>query len=71
MIRPNTRPQKAEPTPIEVTPETVTASVPAAARRSWSPASALPALAGYYHTISFLCNGLKLPLEPYAARFPG
>ncbi|HEY6981651.1 carboxymuconolactone decarboxylase family protein [Reyranella sp.] len=28
------------------------------------------ALAGYYHTISFLCNGLRLPLESYAARFP-
>jgi alkylhydroperoxidase family enzyme len=28
------------------------------------------ALAGYYHTISFLCNGLDLPLEDYAARFP-
>jgi alkylhydroperoxidase family enzyme len=28
------------------------------------------ALAGYYHTISFLCRGLALPLESYAARFP-
>lgn len=28
------------------------------------------ALVGYYHTISFLCVGLKLPLESYAARFP-
>jgi alkylhydroperoxidase family enzyme len=28
------------------------------------------ALAGYYHAISFLCNGLALPLEAYAARFP-
>ncbi len=28
------------------------------------------ALIGYYHTISFLCLGLKLPLERYAARFP-
>lgn len=28
------------------------------------------ALAGYYHTISFLCRGLDLPLESYAARFP-
>ncbi len=27
------------------------------------------ALVGYYHTISFLCRGLKLPLESYAARF--
>jgi alkylhydroperoxidase family enzyme len=30
----------------------------------------LIALAGYYHTISFLCRGLELPLEPYGARFP-
>lgn len=28
------------------------------------------ALVGYYHTISFLCRGLELPLETYAARFP-
>lgn len=28
------------------------------------------ALVGYYHTISFLCRGLKLPLEGYSARFP-
>jgi alkylhydroperoxidase family enzyme len=28
------------------------------------------ALAGYYHTISFLCRGLDLPLEDWAARFP-
>jgi alkylhydroperoxidase family enzyme len=28
------------------------------------------ALIGYYHTISYLCTGLKLPLESYAARFP-
>jgi hypothetical protein len=28
------------------------------------------ALVGYYHTISFLCRGLDLPLEPWAARFP-
>jgi alkylhydroperoxidase family enzyme len=28
------------------------------------------AIVGYYHTISFLCVGLKLPLESYAARFP-
>ena len=27
------------------------------------------ALVGYYHSISFLCNGLELPLESYAARF--
>lgn len=29
----------------------------------------LIALAGYYHTISFMANGLKLDCEPYAARF--
>ena len=28
------------------------------------------ALVGYYHMISFLCRGLDLPLESYAARFP-
>jgi alkylhydroperoxidase family enzyme len=28
------------------------------------------ALVGYYHAISFLCRGLDLPLESYAARFP-
>lgn len=29
----------------------------------------LIALAGYYHTISFMANGLKLDCEHYAARF--
>ena len=28
------------------------------------------ALVGSYHTISFLCRALALPLEAYAARFP-
>lgn len=28
------------------------------------------ALVGYYHTISFLCRALDLPLEAYSARFP-
>lgn len=28
------------------------------------------ALVGYYHTISFLCRGLGLPLEAWSARFP-
>src|SRR5690242_3313810 len=28
------------------------------------------ALVGYYHTISFLCRGLTLPLETWSARFP-
>jgi alkylhydroperoxidase family enzyme len=27
------------------------------------------AVAGYYHTISFLCSGLALPPEPWGARF--
>jgi len=27
-------------------------------------------LVGYYHTIGFLCRGLDLPPEDYAARFP-
>ena len=27
-------------------------------------------LAGFYHTVAYLTNGLKLPLESYAARFP-
>ena len=27
-------------------------------------------LAGFYRTVSYLTNGLKLPLETYAARFP-
>ncbi len=28
------------------------------------------ALVGFYHMISFLCRGLELPPESYAARFP-
>ncbi len=28
------------------------------------------ALVGYYHTVSFFCRGLELPLEPFGARFP-
>ena len=28
------------------------------------------AIVGFYHTISFLCRGLKLPLESYGTRFP-
>jgi alkylhydroperoxidase family enzyme len=27
-------------------------------------------LAGFYRTVSYLCNALRLPLEPDAARFP-
>ncbi len=28
-------------------------------------------LAGFYRTVSYLTNALRLPLEPYASRFPG
>lgn len=28
-------------------------------------------LAGFYRTVSYLCNALQLPLEPDSARFPG
>ena len=30
----------------------------------------LVALAGFYHLISFVTNALRIPPEPYAARFP-
>jgi alkylhydroperoxidase family enzyme len=30
----------------------------------------LVALAGSYHLISFVTNALRIPLEPYGARFP-
>ena len=30
----------------------------------------LIALAGFYHLISFVTNALRIPLEPYGARFP-
>jgi len=30
----------------------------------------LIALAGFYHTVSFFANGLRLPLEAYGAPFP-
>ena len=30
----------------------------------------LIALAGFYHMISFMANGLRIPAESYAARFP-
>jgi alkylhydroperoxidase family enzyme len=37
----------------------------------WSPEQLveLVVLAGYYHVISFATNALRLPLEPFAARF--
>lgn len=42
------------------------------ARKNFDEAQMLEviALAGYYHTISFLCRGLDLPLESYGARWP-
>jgi alkylhydroperoxidase family enzyme len=30
----------------------------------------LIALCGFYRTVSYFCNGLRLPPEPYAATFP-
>jgi 4-carboxymuconolactone decarboxylase len=30
----------------------------------------LLALAGFYHLVSFICNGARIVLEPWAARFP-
>ncbi len=30
----------------------------------------LMALAGFYHLISFVANALRIPLEPFGARFP-
>ena len=44
----------------------------AAARAHFDEAQLLEviALVGYYHTISFLCRGLGLPLESWSARFP-
>ena len=38
----------------------------------WAPAQLIEliVLAGYYHAIAFATNALRLPLEPFAARFP-
>jgi alkylhydroperoxidase family enzyme len=43
-----------------------------AARASFDEAQLIEviALVGYYHTISFLCRGLRIPLEAWSARFP-
>jgi alkylhydroperoxidase family enzyme len=30
----------------------------------------LMVIVGFYHTISFLCNGLQIELEDWATRFP-
>jgi alkylhydroperoxidase family enzyme len=27
-------------------------------------------LVGFYHLVAFICNGARVPLEPWAARFP-
>jgi alkylhydroperoxidase family enzyme len=51
---------------------TITATTWTALAKHFNEAQILEmiALVGYYHTISFLCRGLELPLEPYGARFP-
>ncbi len=43
-----------------------------ALRAEWSEEQLieLVALAGFYHLISFLTNALRIPPEPYGARFP-
>jgi alkylhydroperoxidase family enzyme len=41
-----------------------------AARFSVEQIFELIALVGFYHTVSFLANGLKLAPESYAAPFP-
>ena len=52
---------------------TVSDELWAALASEWSPEQLveLIVLAGYYHTISFATNALRLPLEPFAARFGG
>jgi alkylhydroperoxidase family enzyme len=42
-----------------------------AVAREWSPEQLveLVVLAGYYHAIAFATNALRLPLEPFGARF--
>ncbi|HEX2891773.1 carboxymuconolactone decarboxylase family protein [Vineibacter terrae] len=44
----------------------------AALRAHFSDAQLLEliALCGFYRTVSYFCTGLRLPNEPYAARFP-
>ena len=41
-------------------------------RAGWSEAQLIEliALVGFYHLISFTTNALRIPLEPYGARFP-
>jgi len=38
----------------------------------WTPAQCLELLmlAGWYHAISYVCNGARVPLEAWQARFP-
>jgi alkylhydroperoxidase family enzyme len=50
---------------------TVSDALWAALAAEWSPEQLveLVVLAGYYHAISFATNALRLPLEPFAARF--
>jgi alkylhydroperoxidase family enzyme len=44
----------------------------AALSAAWSPEQLIEllVLAGYYHAIAFATNALRLPLEPFGARFP-
>lgn len=44
----------------------------AALRAEWSDAQLIEliTLAGFYHLISFVTNALRIPPEPYGARFP-
>src|SRR5262245_1237192 len=51
---------------------TITSATWSRLNRHFDDAQILEAIAltGYYHTISFLCIGLELPPESYAARFP-
>ena len=44
-----------------------------ALRAEWSEAQLIEliALAGLYHMVSFVTNALRIPLEPYGARFHG
>src|ERR1044072_2509841 len=55
-----------------VDPRTIRAATWTAARVHCDEAQLLEviALVGFYHTISFLCRGLSLPLEAWSARFP-
>jgi alkylhydroperoxidase family enzyme len=53
---------------------TVTDALWAELAAGWSPEQLveLVVLAGYYHAIAFATNALRLPLEPFGARFvPG